>query len=91
MYAVANVRKFVEDHAEELGERGQKILDRAELAAENGVFSSGVAFQVMGNDPEITARFKSEAGSDAEHIRIGLEAITVRREPRGYNLPHSNA
>jgi len=84
MYAVANVKKFVKDHAEELGERGHKIIDRAELVAENGVFSGGVAFQVMGNDPKIAALFERDATSDPEHIRLGLEAITAQREPRGY-------
>jgi len=81
MYAVANVKKFVEDHAQELGGRGQAILDRAELAAEDGVFSGGVAIQVMGNDPEVYARFKSEVTTDPEHIRLGLEALTAPRRP----------
>ncbi|MEK9157991.1 MAG: hypothetical protein AAB638_02280 [Patescibacteria group bacterium] len=79
MYAVDNVKKFVDDHASELGERGPKALARAELVAENGMFSGGIIGEVMGNDPDLTARFESEANSNPEHIRIGHEALVARR------------
>lgn len=72
MYAVANVEKFVKD--KQLGEKGEKIIKRANALANNGVVSGGSILEIMGSH-KLEQEFHETAMSDPEHLRIGNEAI----------------
>lgn len=47
MYALENIKKFVDDHAEFIGCRAAEIIKRAEELSFNGVVSGGSIGAIM--------------------------------------------
>lgn len=74
MYALENVRKFVKDNAEKIGERAGEIIARAEKEAHCGVLSGGAIEEIM-QDIYLAQEFHDAVMSDPEHMQIGLSAI----------------
>ncbi|KKW42473.1 MAG: hypothetical protein UY92_C0006G0034 [Candidatus Magasanikbacteria bacterium GW2011_GWA2_56_11] len=74
MYALANVRKFVEDNKDRLGNLAVGILARAEQQSSNGVLSGSAVEGIM-QDHELAREFHEVVMSDPDHLRIGLEAL----------------
>lgn len=77
MYAVANVKKFIEDNSSRLGQRGNEILKRAEKLSHEGVISGGSVEEIM-DDASLTREFHESIMNSPEHVEIGLSAIRNR-------------
>ncbi len=73
MYALANVRKFVEDNGELLGDRAKEILKRAEEASYNGVISGSSIEEIM-RDNVLASEFHKVAMTP-DYLGIGLSAL----------------
>lgn len=78
MYAVKNIKKFVDDNATRIGDRAEGILKRAEEVSRNGVISGGSVEEIM-QDDALAAEFHKAVMEDMDHIRIGMEAIQASR------------
>ena len=78
MYALDNVKKFVQDNPEKVGDQAELILKRAMEKSENGILSGSSIEEIFGTS-ELADEFKHIITKDLEHIRIGLEAIEALR------------
>lgn len=74
MYALANVRKFIDDNQLMIADRGEEIFRRAEACSYNGLISGGAIEEIM-RDALLTREFHVAVMSNEEHIAIGLGAI----------------
>lgn len=74
MYALANVRKFIDDNPELVGSQGEEIYCRAEMCSFNGLISGGAIEEIM-RDALLAREFHVAVMSNEEHIAIGLGAI----------------
>jgi len=70
MYALANVKKFVEDNMERLGGRAEGILKRAEEVSYDGMISGGSVEEIM-KDDALASEFHKIAMTP-EYLEIGL-------------------
>lgn len=77
MYAVDNVRKFVEEHISISVHQGECIVMRAEALSHQGLISGGQIDEIM-EDGELALEFHESVMNDAEHIKIGLSALARR-------------
>ncbi len=75
MYALENIKKFLRDNADKVGNRAPDILARAEELSQDGVLWGSTIEEIMGGDPDLTAAFREVAVRDLEHVEIGLTAI----------------
>mgnify|MGYP001571474874 FL=1 len=78
MYALENVKKFVQNNAGRLGERAEVILARAEEKSHDGVFSGGAVEEIM-QDDGLAVEFHNIVMSDPDHMQIGLSAMQATR------------
>jgi hypothetical protein len=78
MYAFANVKMFVDDNQEKIGDQAEAILKRAEELSERGVIS-GSAIPKIFNNTALAEEFETAVQNDLEHIKIGLRAIEAAR------------
>lgn len=74
MYALANVRKFIDDIPELVGNRGEEIYRRAEGCSFNGLISGGSLWEIM-QDAFLMTQFNRIVMADENHIAIALGAI----------------
>jgi hypothetical protein len=74
MYALDNVKKFIKDNPDLVGDRAEGILARAEELSTEGVVMAGSIEDIMG-DNMLSRIFSQAVMNDPKHIKIGLEAI----------------
>jgi hypothetical protein len=74
MYAFLNVKKFVEDNPQLVGNRGEEILARAEVCSSKGLISGGSVDEIM-QDTFLSNQFHQIVMANDEHLAIGLTAI----------------
>jgi len=72
VYALENVKKFVRQNRERLGDP-DGILERAERESENGVLLGGSIESIMQNE-ELAEEFHAQA-EGPRHRRVGLNVI----------------
>lgn len=75
MYALENIKKFVEDNAEQLGDQAEGILKRAENASFDGILSGSSIDEIMGD--EALAREFRDVVMIREHVEVGLRAMSA--------------
>lgn len=74
MYALDNVKKFVDENPKLVGDHGEEIMSRAWACSFKGLISGGSVSEIM-QDDSLAEKFHQIMMSDSEHIFIGINAM----------------
>lgn len=74
MYALANIRKFIDENPQLVGNHGEEIMSRAWSCSFRGLISGGSINEIM-RDDSLAEKFHQIMMSDEKHISIGINAM----------------
>ncbi len=67
---------FLDANISRLRTQVEPILERAEKASQNGLFSGGALEEIM-QDRQLAEEYDRVATGDPTHLQVGLEALGV--------------